>query len=1092
MQPTDSNDGREDDQDRSDDLGERVAAELERYEAATPDQRIEILRSLPADDNAMRMLIRMFGEASIDEPQTPPSIVTVDLDPSKRDAMGSTISPAAPAIPEQVGKYQILKLLGAGGMGSVYLATDAYARDSQPVALKTIRSEHLQSAVSTDRFIGEMRAMAAVQHEGILPILDTGAEAGVPFFTMPFVDGEDFSKRIRTGDDAVPGLDELMQRARVVQQVALAVAHLHNAGFLHRDIKPANILLQNAGHGVWLSDFGIVKMLGGQSDLSATGHFVGTLNYAPPEKLFESDRVDLRSDVYSLGTTLYAALTGVKPFGEGSTTEVALRVKHGQLASVREINPAIPVGIATVCHRATEKNPDDRYETAGEFAADLNRAINGLKTYLQPITRAGRFARIAIRHPLKSSLIGATLCALAVATFLYGTRPAYLSLEVEPADASVMLDDQALPHTSGHVQWLGDPGPHRIDVNAPGHEPQTFEVRMQRGRESITARSVRLVALRGRLEIDSFPTGATVTVFDPGGKFVCEGTTPWRSPDLDSGPARIEISKPLFRAVQVEADIPKGGKLTVLENARLESAFSKQIGSPMIGQRLEELYQPFTEPIRADDISFVDLAKRIADRSGTGLLLNTKELQKLDLTRDSTITVNIRSLADLSTYLRGKGLALTLVGGSDSGQWMLTTVEASERTLYIGLYSLEELGLLMLPQQIMQLIQINVTPHIWEHLGGPCTLSPVPGHQAIAVAADMQTQAYVFTYLQSLSELAKRDRMTDVTHRDLWADGVPIGVLKTIDEDFPFRLDRQSIDLNGHTNRISAIAFLDESRALSASFDGTVRIWSLSDGELIRSIKVTDRRVNCVLPLPDMPDHFVTGDGDGWTTLWNASQDDLVCREHRHMGDVTCLVLSPRGEYLLSGAFDGYLVRYALPELKMEWFGQMHDITTSMVLSTDERLIVGRPEHEQIIAYSKHKYVYKTFVPSRDPTSLLTIVPSVAHSGRSILISAGTQLNSWDAGRFTTIGVGETLPSNIHSIATFSGDGLLATAHANGRVIFRDVDTLKPAAILRLPPNAGPYRIAASPDGQHFAVGYQQLGREPSFAAITIYSLLRP
>jgi serine/threonine protein kinase len=1091
MQPTDSN-GMEDDQDRSDDLGDRVAAELERYEAASPAQRIEILRSLPADDNAMRMLIRMFGEASIDEPQTPQSIVTVDLDLSRRDAIGPTITPAASAIPEQVGKYQILKLLGAGGMGSVYLAIDAYARDRQPVALKTIRSEHLQSAVSTDRFIGEMRAMAAVQHEGILPILDTGAEAGVPFFTMPFIDGEDFSKRIRTGDDAVPGLDELMQRARVVQQVALAVAHLHNAGFLHRDIKPANILLQNAGHGVWLSDFGIVKMLGGQSDLSATGHFVGTLNYAPPEQLFESDRVDLRSDVYSLGTTLYAALTGVKPFGEGSTTEVALRVKHGQLASVREINPAIPVGIATVCHRATEKNPDDRYETADEFAADLNRAINGLKTYLQPITRIGRVARHAMRHPVKTASIGVTIGTLTVITFLYTTRPAYLSLQVEPADALVLVDAQSIPVKSGHLQWQGDPGSHRIDIKAPGYEPQTLHVLMPRGRQSMTARSVRLVALRGRVEIDSIPTGATVVVFDPTGKLVCEGTTPWRSPDLDSGPTRIEVSKPLFRDVQLQVDVPKGGKLAVLETPRLESAFSKQIGSPLLGRRLEAFYRPFSKPILANDISLVELAIQIANVSDAGLLVDKQALKQVGLTHDSTVSVNIRSFSDLTTQLRGQGLTLTLNDINDNGLWRLTTIKQSEATLYSGLYSLEDLSLVMLPQQITQLIRVNVMPHRWEHLGGPCTLSPISGHHAIAVSADMQTQAQVFTYLQGLSKLAKRDQITNVTLRDLWADGVPLADLKIIDEGFPFRLQQQPTELNGHTNRISAIAFLDKTRVLSASFDGTVRIWNLQNGELLRTIDVTDRRVNCVLPLPSMPNHFVTGDGDGWTTLWNADDSKFVRREHRHLGGVTCLVVSPDGDYLLIGAFDGFLVRLTLPDLKLEWFGQVHDVTTSMVLSTDERLIVARPEFEQINAYSKDRYVHKSSVPNRDPASLLAIVPSVANLGRSILISAGTRLNSWDARRFVSVGVGERLPSNVQSITTFPDDGLFATAHADGRVLFRDVDSLEPAAILRLPPDAGPYRIAASPDGNHFVVGYQQAGRQPSYAVVLIYAIIRP
>jgi serine/threonine protein kinase len=263
--------------------------------------------------------------------------------------------------------FKILKKLGEGGMGAVYLAQDP-AGDRR-VALKVLPKQHAEDPEFVQRFRREAEAATRLDHPNIIRAFSAGQDKGYHFIVMEYCEGESLKKRIDRAGFIPHG-----KATDIAIQVARGLGYAHAAGFIHRDVKPENIILTPAGTARIL-DLGLAKNLGDTKDSlkTVTGAALGTPHYISPEQARGDKSVDGRSDLYSLGATYYHAMTGQTPFSGTSIFEVIQKHLMEQLPDPRDLHPGIPDGVVAVLRRMMAKSPVDRYPTAGDLLADLEK-----------------------------------------------------------------------------------------------------------------------------------------------------------------------------------------------------------------------------------------------------------------------------------------------------------------------------------------------------------------------------------------------------------------------------------------------------------------------------------------------------------------------------------------------------------------------------------------------------------------------------------------------------------------------------------------------------------------------------------------------
>jgi predicted Ser/Thr protein kinase len=283
---------------------------------------------------------------------------------------------AAEALPgAHIGEYEVVRELGRGTMGVVYHATQTGL--NRPVALKMLIGGGFADPEARARFLLEAESVAAIEHANVVKVFTFGECNGHLFIAMEYLPGGTLADRVRKGGP-VPAAEV----AKIVAQLAAAVAHAHAKGVVHRDIKPANVLLATDG-SVRLTDFGLAKM--GRSDLTATGAVLGTPSYMSPEQAAGKVReVGTPADVYALGAVLYDLLTGAPPFRAESVAGTIQLVLTADLVAPRELNPTIPRDLEVICRKCLERDPARRYSTAQALADDLQRYIAGEPIQARP------------------------------------------------------------------------------------------------------------------------------------------------------------------------------------------------------------------------------------------------------------------------------------------------------------------------------------------------------------------------------------------------------------------------------------------------------------------------------------------------------------------------------------------------------------------------------------------------------------------------------------------------------------------------------------------------------------------------------------
>jgi serine/threonine protein kinase len=320
---------------------------------------------------------------------------------------------------QSFGRYRVVKPLGQGSFGRVYLAEDEELK--RAVAIKAPRPDRFATARAADAYLDEARTLAALKHPHILRVLDVGRdESGACFVVSEFIEGTDLEKRLKELPWPTPA-----EAARLTADIADGLHHAHLKGLVHRDVKPANILIDSTGRPV-LADFGLAL---GDADFGSGARLAGTPAYMSPEQArSEGHLVNGRSDIFSLGVILYEMLTKRRPFRSENRDQLLEQIQTAHPKPPRQVDDSIPKELERICLKAMANQPADRYTTARDMADDLERFLRA-NAVSSPHAVSGRWSELRTWLWVGTGLAIAVVLATVVAPRFIPIRDESTSVE---------------------------------------------------------------------------------------------------------------------------------------------------------------------------------------------------------------------------------------------------------------------------------------------------------------------------------------------------------------------------------------------------------------------------------------------------------------------------------------------------------------------------------------------------------------------------------------------------------------------------------------------------------------------------------------
>jgi WD40 repeat protein len=1010
---------------------------------------------------------------------------TVDQNPAE----STPPEAAAPARVRYFGDYEILRELARGGMGVVFLARQISLNRS--VALKMILAGQLAHDTDVKRFYTEAEAAANLDHPGIVPIYEVGQHESQHYFSMGFVEGQSLAQRLAGGP--LPP----REAAAVVAKVAEAIDYAHQHGVIHRDLKPGNILLDPQGNPR-VTDFGLAKKLEGDSGLTGSGQIMGTPSYMPPEQAGGTrGEVGPPADIYALGATLYALVTGRPPFQAATAMDTVLMLVSEEPVPPRRLNATIPRDLETICLKCLEKQPARRYASAAAFGEDLRRFLAGEPILARPVGSVERARKWARRRPAAAALVGVsslTFIALTLGGFGYSAQLRDFNTRLQAA-----LGDAKKERDEADVQRRRALDQERLALRQEAATRRSlYSAHMNLAQRSWEMNNVvRVLDLLnqhrpepGREDLRSFEWyhlwhlchGArwnvndhqgevTSVAFAPNGRLLAtasaDRTVKLRDPATGNVLAAWErLAEPVG-----DVEFSPDSKLLVLVAGGTVKLWD-------VASRQERAALP-KQPAPVSCLAFAgDGVTLAAGGGGPGVVLwNTAN------GRITSLNGPGGEVAALAFSPDGRTLA---VGGSFEG--------AAQLFLW-DLASGQKRALKRKPARDPSVPRVPEDARKRFFLVGMGTIVSVafsPDSKVLASGFGMSGDSGDGETVTLLWDAATGEERAILSgHRDTVATGAfaPDGrTLATGSRDNTLRLwdpdsGREKAVFRGHTSGILSVAFAPDGKTLATgSLDRSVRLWDVVPEPERNTLRGDQLGVNCLAISPD-DRTLATGGWDGRTRLWSlATGRPLGTLEGTMQAAVRTVAFAPDGKTLVTGCNDR-VVRL--------WDPQTQRVRQSLAGHTQEvRCAAFAPDGRTLATGSEDKTVILWNLTTGQSRAVLRDHPNdistlaFSPDGKTLAVGSGEpiyqfnktkEVRLWDLATGRVEWVLPEPPAAVTSVA-FSPDGkLLAVAHADaqnlmypGVAMLWDLATRQAVATLR-GHKSMIWCLAFSPDGKTLA-----------------------
>jgi WD40 repeat protein/serine/threonine protein kinase len=802
----------------------------------------------------------------------------------------------------EVAGYEILSVLGRGGMGVVFLAQQTHLK--REVALKMLPSRFQEASENFHRFRAEAEAIALAQHPNIVQIYEVGEMGGRPFLALEYVDGGSLAKRLQSGP--VPPI----QAARWIQKLAQAIHFAHLRGIIHRDLKPANVLLTRDGEPK-IADFGLARQL--SSDRDASGRFltqvgmvVGTPEYMAPEQVAGSGPSPA-VDTYALGVLLYELLTARVPFRAATPVETMTLVGKQEPVSPRRLQPNLPRDLETICLKCLEKDPARRYASALDLAEDLQRFLDDRPIQARCVGSIERVRRWCKRNPHPAASLAGIVC-----TFLI----AFVSVSLSYWGAEAARQDEADQRHEAQRRTRAERWErYRANIVAASSAFQVYNVASARRSLDASPEEYRnwewrhfhsrLDLAQQVLDCPQAPHAHGALAFD-GRRLVAYGyDLRFRVWDTIDG---REID--CFRL-----DHNPPGAIVVSPDGRMVAQDLKPCGLLLLDLRDRKNSRVLPQQGNLQALLFQAVSSRLVSISdeGTAVVWNTETGEPA-----ASITLGYPDPHTLALSPDGRRLAAARTRSTVIDLWdlqtgeRLSTLPPHERQLLSVIFDPSGERLLSaeaFPQNTLRLWEVKTGRLIREmraHRNQVTALGFSPDGSRLATGSFDQT-VMLWDGLTGQLIATLRGHRGWVSSLAFSKDGRR---LVTSSQDQTIRLWDATIGdalgvLHGHTDEVGKVAFSADGRTIaSASKDGTVRLWDTETVEANGTLRGHTTYVYSVAFHPDN-ERLASASWDGTARIWEARTGrQLAALAHGDKTIVTSVAFHPAGKLLASRARD--------------------------------------------------------------------------------------------------------------------------------------------------------------------------------------------
>jgi WD40 repeat protein/serine/threonine protein kinase len=921
------------------------------------------------------------------------------------------------------GDYELLGEVGRGGMGVVYKARQLSL--NRIVALKVIAPEQLASPKAIERFHTEAEAAASLDHPNIVPIYQTGELDGRHCFSMKLIEGQSLALRIadfrlpifdlKSRTNVRPGsrsqlANRQLQIANLLAQVADAVHYAHQRGILHRDLKPGNILIDSEGRA-YVSDFGLAKLVAGDSSLTLSGEVLGTPAYMAPEQAAgKANQITTSADVYSLGAILYELLAGRPPFHAETSIETLHAVVHEEATAPHALNRAVPRDLETICLKCLQKEPARRYANAQALVDDLRRFALGEPIQARPATRPEKLWRWCKRKPsLAATLL---LLHIVLAIGLSG-----ILWEWHTARQNALIAGKNLYAANMNLVQQAWEQNNLVRMSELVQQTASYPNRGFEWYFWQRQTHLRLRTFSGR--------GAVIScvAFSPDGKKLATAGSDSTASVWDVANnkelLRLKGHKGWVRAVAFSPDglkmVTGGGDATAIvwsatsgkELARLKGHHSwiECVAFSPDSQKIVTSSRDGTAKVWTTEGGKELLTLRGHSGAVNAALFSPDGERILTGNWDQTAKLWRSATGEQLLTLRGHTTGIYWVTFSPDGKWIATGSIDGTAKVWDAVNGREVLSLrghrgnagissleFSPDSRIIATGSEDATAKLWELAGGKEVLT-LEGHtDAILSVAFSPDGRHLAT--SSLDRTAK-----------VWALGNDIGQRR----------------LKGHGAEIRSVAFSsDGSRIVTGSWDGTAKIWETASGRQLLTLSGHRAGIASVAFSPDGL-QIGSGSGDQTAAIWDPITGRQLRKLSGHAAAVNCVAFSPDARWIATGSADQT--------------AKVFDVASGKELHT----LKGHRTAIRCIAFSP--------------------------DGQRIATGSEEGARLWVTGTGKALGM---FGRRVSSVA-FSADGQhIATGSLDGTTSICDVSTGKELATLS-GHRAGVFSVAFSPDGNRIS-----------------------